>query len=214
MIKTDPGNLDYEIVSGARRQENRWDPTQNGQIVPETKETQRKLFDDAMFKLEHGVKDQKTAADEKPVISKLFKRNDELWKDNFEVNMKMRAAFRKTKKDMKAKEDADNKVLSRASLTGTIKLLPENDEDRKLANLMKYHSSRNAEEKTREKMKNIMEKPALPSSSSTVTRFASIKRSGELGIVRKTSIGVKRKLDQPVVSLVSAYSSSSSSDDN
>ena len=31
-IKTDPANLDYEIVSGARRQERRWDATNNGQV--------------------------------------------------------------------------------------------------------------------------------------------------------------------------------------
>lgn len=213
VIKTDPANLDYEIVSGARRQENRWDPTQNGQIVPETKEVQRKLFDDAMFKLEHGVKDQKNADDGKPVISKLFKRNDELWKDNFEVNMKMRAAFRKTKKDMKAKEDADNRILSRASLIGSVKLLDETDEDRQLASLMKLHSTRNAEERTREKMKKIMEKPALPSSSSSTVTSLNIKKkekhANEIGIAKKSLIGVKRKLDGKPVSLVSAYSSSS-----
>lgn len=208
--------MDYEIISGARRQENRWDPTENGQIVPETKEVQRKLFDDAMFKLEHGVKDQKTAEDDKPVISKLFKRNDELWKDNFEVNMRLRAAFRKSKKDMKAKEDADNKVLARASLPGNLKLLPETEEDRQLASLMKLHSSRNAEEKTREKMKKIMEKPALPTSttSSSVSRLIK-KRAEEVPCqlsVKKFAIGIKRKLEAPT-SLVSAYSSTSSDDD-
>ena len=36
-IKTDPGNMDYVIVEGARRVEQRWDPTQNGQIVPDDK---------------------------------------------------------------------------------------------------------------------------------------------------------------------------------
>lgn len=201
-------------MSGARRQENRWDPTQNGQIVPETKEVQRKLFDDAMYKLEHDVKDKKTAEDEKPQISRLFKRNDDLWKDNFEVNMKLRAAFRNAKKEMKAKEDADNKVLSKASLTGSVKLLPENEEDRQLASLMKFRSTRNAEELTREKMKKILEKPALPSSS-TVTKLSTAKRKSEtvakekptalnLGVV----VGSKRKMEQPV-SLVSAYSSSS-----
>jgi coiled-coil domain-containing protein 130 len=206
-------------VSGARRQENRWDPTQNGQIVPETKETQRKLFDDAMFKLEHGVKDQKSAEDDKPVMSRLFKRNDDLWKDNFEVNMKLRAAFRKTKKDMKAKEDADNKVLLRTSLAGSVKLLPESEEDRQLAGLMKLHSTKNIEEQTREKLKKIMENPMLPSSSSkssTVTsinmkkkRVESGKSIGDLGIVRKSLVGVKRKAEETkTTSLVSSYSSS------
>lgn len=93
-IKTDPGNLDYVIISGASRQENRWDPTQNEQIVPETKETQRKLFDDAMYKLEHGAKDLKTAEDAKPVIGQLYRRNDDVWRDNFEANSRLRAEFR------------------------------------------------------------------------------------------------------------------------
>lgn len=93
-IKTDPANLDYVIVSGARRQENRWDPTQNEQIVPETKEVQKKLFDDPMYKLEHGAKDIKTAEDAKPVLGKLYERNSSVWRDDFEANSRLRADFR------------------------------------------------------------------------------------------------------------------------
>ena len=36
-IKTDPGNLDYVIVSGARRQEKRFEATENGTVVPDEK---------------------------------------------------------------------------------------------------------------------------------------------------------------------------------
>lgn len=43
-------NLDYVIISGARRQERRWDPTENGQVVPDDKQVIHKLADDAMFK--------------------------------------------------------------------------------------------------------------------------------------------------------------------
>lgn len=93
-IKTDPGNFDYVIVSGARRQENRWDPTQNEQIVPEDKEVQKKLFDDPMFKLEHQAKDLQTADDAKPALDKLYERNLDTWKDNYEANCKLRATFR------------------------------------------------------------------------------------------------------------------------
>lgn len=93
-IKTDPGNLDYEIVSGARRQENRWDPTENGQIVADTKEVQRKLFDDPMFKLEHVAGDAKKSDDAKPIIGSLYKRNDDVWRDNYEANCKLRSTFR------------------------------------------------------------------------------------------------------------------------
>lgn len=225
-IKTDPANLDYEIISGARRQENRWDPTQNEQVVPETKETQRRMFDDAMFKLEHGAKDQNTAEDTKPVLSKLYQRNDDVWKDNFEANLKLRAEFRKTKKELKAVEDADNKVLGRASLTG-MKLLPETDEDRYLATLLRLKASKNIEEKSRERMLEIMNKPALP--SSTVTSFGGTRRekllatklqSNTLGIVKKRESGDQEEADpanakkpKTIASLVAAYSSSSSGEE-
>lgn len=94
VIKTDPGNLDYEIVSGARRQENRWDPTENGQIVADTKEAQRKLFDDPMYKLEHVAGDQQKSTDAKPRLAHLYVRNEEVWADNYEANCKLRASFR------------------------------------------------------------------------------------------------------------------------
>ena len=70
-IKTDPANLDYVIVSGARRQERRWDPTKNGQVVPDDKEKIKKLYDDAMFKLEHGEEDSAKNKDAKPRLQKL-----------------------------------------------------------------------------------------------------------------------------------------------
>jgi len=222
-IKTDPANLDYEIISGARRQENRWDPTQNEQIVPETKEVQRRMFDDAMFKLEHGAKDQKTAEDAKPVLSRLYQRNDDVWKDNFEANSKLRSEFRKAKKEFKAAEEADNKIMSRASLAG-IKLLPETQEDRQLASLLRLRASKNIDEKSRERMLEIMNKPALP--SSTVTSFGGLRREKllaeklkpvSLGIVKKRESNgdVERetkKLKAVEPSLVAAYSSSSGSE--
>lgn len=94
VIKTDPGNLDYEIVEGARRQENRWDPTENGQIVADTKEVQRRLVDDPMFKLEHTAGDAKKIADAKPGLERLRCRNADVWDDHYETNAKMRASFR------------------------------------------------------------------------------------------------------------------------
>ncbi|XP_070503473.1 coiled-coil domain-containing protein 130 homolog [Chironomus tepperi] len=218
VIKTDPANLDYTIISGARRQENRWDPTQNEQIVPETKETQRRLFDDAMYKLEHGLKDQKASADAKPAICRLYQRNDDVWKDNFEANLKLRAQFRKSKKEAKAAEDADNKILSRTSLVG-LSLLPENEEDRQLASLLKLHSTKSIQDKSREKFKEIMEKPALPSAT-IVSSFYGMKKEkllsqkpAILGIVKKKEVDQepveKKQKIEPVTSLVAAYSSSS-----
>lgn len=225
-IKTDPGNLDYEIVSGARRQENRWDPTQNEQVVPETKEVQRRMFDDAMYKLEHGAKDTKTAEDAKPILSKLYQRNDDVWKDNFEVNSKLRADFRKTKKELKASEEADIKVLNRTSLLG-IKLLPETDEDRQLASLLQLKASKSITEKSRERMLEVMSKPALP--SATITSFGGVRREKLLAQkLKPTSLGIVKKRESEndlkpakkskpesasTSSLVAAYSSSSSEEE-
>lgn len=227
-IKTDPANLDYEIVSGARRQENRWDPTQNEQVVPETKETQRRMFDDAMFKLEHGAKDQNTAEDTKPILSKLYLRNDDVWKDNFEANSKLRAEFRKTKRELKAAEEADTKVLSRASLTG-IKLLPESEEDCQMASLLRLRAGKTIAEKSRERMLEVMSKPALP--SATITSFGGTRREKLLATrLKPTTLGIVKKRESngqeesteakkskpessSAPSLVAAYSSTSSEEE-
>ncbi|XP_057245203.1 methylthioribose-1-phosphate isomerase-like [Malurus melanocephalus] len=34
-LQTDPGNCDYVIVSGARRKEERWEPGDSGQVLPD-----------------------------------------------------------------------------------------------------------------------------------------------------------------------------------
>nr|XP_018908269.1 PREDICTED: coiled-coil domain-containing protein 130 homolog [Bemisia tabaci]XP_018908270.1 PREDICTED: coiled-coil domain-containing protein 130 homolog [Bemisia tabaci] len=147
-IKTDPGNLDYIIVSGARRQENRWDPKQNEQIVPEDKATSRRLFDDAMFKLEHGVNDTNSAKKAAPALSKLLHRQTKVWKDDFAANQAMRAQFRKSKKQLKAKEILDSNLLAKSSLN--ISLVPEHEDDVKLASLLARKPSKSAIQKRAE----------------------------------------------------------------
>uniref|UniRef100_A0A2M4BT55 Putative c2c2-type zn-finger protein n=1 Tax=Anopheles marajoara TaxID=58244 RepID=A0A2M4BT55_9DIPT len=186
-IKTDPQNLDYVIISGARRQENRWDPTQNEQIVPETKETQRKLFDDAMYKLEHGAKDQKVGEEAKPVLGRLFQRNSSVWRDDFEANSQLRANFRKRKKELKAQEEKDNALLAKSSLA--VALLPESDHDRRMAQLMRLHSSKTIHEKDRERRTAILNRPALPSTSTAKIKALPKLERTSLGIVKRSVEG-------------------------
>ena len=45
------------MLQGARRVEQRWDPSQNGQIVPDDKRVGRKLADDAMYKVIRGLEE-------------------------------------------------------------------------------------------------------------------------------------------------------------
>lgn len=127
-------NLDYIIVSGARRQENRWDPTKNGQVVPEDKETSKKLFDDAMFKLEHTNQDISTSKEQSSTLNRLLMRNESVWQDDFAANQALRRSFRADKKKQKL-EDANKKnLLLKSSLN--IELLPEHPDDVKMASLL------------------------------------------------------------------------------
>ncbi|KAJ8960582.1 hypothetical protein NQ318_013871 [Aromia moschata] len=113
VIRADPANLDYVIQSGARRQENRWDPTQNEQVVPETKETQKRLFDDSMFKLEHGSEDKNSAESSKPKLARLFNRNEDVWADCYTANQKLRAEFRKRNCEVKQTAAQDRALLKK-----------------------------------------------------------------------------------------------------
>lgn len=149
------GNLDYVIVSGARRQENRWNPLENEQVVPETKEVSRKLFDDPMYKLEHGTNDQMSSKTKASHLSSLLGRQDSVWKNDFDANRALREKFRQKKKQLKAIADKDSALLTKSSLD--LKLLPEHKSDIKLAALYRY---KNIKPKLDIKLKN-------PSATST-----------------------------------------------
>lgn len=189
VIKTDPGNLDYEIVEGARRQENRWDPTENGQIVADTKETQRRLFDDPMYKLEHVASDSKKGDDSKPALFKLYERNHYTWDDDYTANSKLRADFRTKKKELKLEADKDNALLLKSSLD--IELLPETDQDARLAAMMKLQSERIVNEKDRKN--EVINRPALPAiraiSNPRCQRLINTK-------LNKANLGIKRKIQE------------------
>lgn len=191
VIKTDPGNLDYEIVSGARRQEGRWDPAENGQIVADTKETQRRLFDDPMYKLEHVANDAKKCDDAKPRLYKLYERNHYVWDDDYMANSKLRAEFRVKKKELKQEAERDQQLLAKSSLD--IELLPETDQDARLAAMMRLHSAKTEAEHEKERRTDLMNRPALP--SSTITSFGGLRSErllkaklsrNDLGIVSAT----------------------------
>lgn len=92
-IQTDPKNLDYEILSGGRRQERRWDPTKNEQVVPEEKGTSQKLASDPMYSLEHQAEDERRRDEMTPVIQQI-QGIQERMKDDFACNQLLRKQFR------------------------------------------------------------------------------------------------------------------------
>ncbi|XP_012152538.1 coiled-coil domain-containing protein 130 homolog [Megachile rotundata] len=135
-IKTDPANLDYIIVSGARRQENRWDPKENEQVVPETKEVSCRLYDDAMYKLEHGIEDKKVAKSRDSSLEGALALNDATWKDDYSSNCALRSAFRTKKKELQNRQGTDQMLLKKSGLN--IDLVNEHEDDIKLAKLLMH----------------------------------------------------------------------------
>ncbi|CAL4085776.1 unnamed protein product [Meganyctiphanes norvegica] len=149
-IKTDPANLDYVIVNGARRQERRWDPTENEQVVPEDKAINRKMAVDSMFKLEHGVSDKEKTKEATYNLQNLEQFQDSRWKNDFAANQVLRNSMRAKRKEEKAQAARD----SVHNLS--VPLLPANDEDAKIAALLQFTQPKSPE-KLREERKAIID---------------------------------------------------------
>ncbi|KAL5235083.1 hypothetical protein ACI65C_002493 [Semiaphis heraclei] len=208
-IKTDPGNLDYVIVSGARRQENRWDPFENEQIVPEDKDTSKRLFDDAMFKLEHGTEDIDKAKKAAPILVKLHDAQDAKWNDDFAANSLLRQQLRTKKQKLAVKEKHDNELKERLSLS--IPLVDEVEEDIKIAKLLSYQTSDSTKTRRKKFIQGLRKTPKLDPNKP--------KKSLNVGIIQSTVTTTKEILpvtstnNCSMASLVSAdYGSTSSSD--
>lgn len=214
-------NLDYTIISGARRQENRWDPTQNQQIVPETNETQKRLFDDSMFKLEHGAEDINTAETEKPRLVKLFARNESTWGDDYTANSKLRQEFRvwyqsntyitttflalvkiyhllkicfiyPQSKSKQLKESAAHDKALLAKSSLSIKLVPELEEDKKTARLLSMKLKPSADVV---KNTDLLRKQILSQSSLPTSSFSLKKEKKAVKLLnsKNSSIGIVMK---------------------
>nr|SVE83904.1 EOG090X0DK6 [Daphnia pulex] len=161
VMKTDPGNLDYVIVSGAKRQERRWDPLDNEQVVPEEKSTSQKLATDAMFKLEHGEKDALKSKNAAPIIDRL-QDHRERWRDDYTTNRILRDQFRTAKKELKARAAVDAALLAKSSLD--IKLLPQSEDDQKIASLLRLNPTQTPEERQQDVRQIIDSRPLFNSS--------------------------------------------------
>ncbi|KAF0292818.1 Coiled-coil domain-containing protein 130 [Amphibalanus amphitrite] len=187
IIKTDPANLDYEVVSGARRQERRFDPGENGTVVPDERAKIQKLATDAMYKLEHGSDDVGKLRDAAPVLEHVERIQDRMW-DDFAANKRLRDKFRAGKKAAAAVAARDADLLRRASLD--LVLSPETDEDRRLAALMKLRDPVGLEERRKRKRAAIGARPALGTVAPRSGGFGTGRAAGTGGGRTAASIGV------------------------
>ncbi|XP_060072311.1 coiled-coil domain-containing protein 130 homolog [Ylistrum balloti] len=163
-IQTDPKNHDYVILNGARRKEQRWDPKDNEQIVPEDKATQKKLATDAMYKLEHGSDDKDAGKSRVMNLGQIEGQRGQ-WKDDYMINKLAREKFRMEKKHIKEAQALDDKLLEKSSLD--IQLVEEDEADVRLAGLLKYTATESFDEKQQQKRKEIEQKPIFQGVSVT-----------------------------------------------
>ncbi|KAM8926206.1 putative splicing factor YJU2B isoform 1-T3 [Lycaon pictus] len=202
-MQTDPANCDYVIVSGAQRKEERWDMADNEQVLTTEHEKKQKLETDAMFRLEHGEADRSTLKKALPTLSHIQEAQS-AWKDDFALNSMLRKRFREKKKAMQEEEERDQALQAKASLA--IPLVPETEDDRRLAALLKFHTLDSYEDKQKLKRSEIISRSWFPSTpgpatssskaGSVLKKLAQNRRSapasspitvGDLGIVRRRS---------------------------
>ncbi|KAI1886651.1 hypothetical protein AGOR_G00198000 [Albula goreensis] len=151
-MQTDPASCDYVIVSGARRKEERWDMAENEQILTTERTEKEKLETDAMYKLDHGGRDKEKLRTALPSLSELQEMQSS-WKDDFQINSALRRKFRDEKKVMAEEEEKDNVVRKRTGLS--IPLLPEKEEDKRLAALLTFQSPDSYDDRQQSKRKEI-----------------------------------------------------------
>ncbi|XP_008298003.1 putative splicing factor YJU2B [Stegastes partitus] len=161
-MQTDPATCDYVIVSGASRKEERWDMAENEQILTTERAEKEKLETDAMFKLDHGGKDKEKLKKALPSLSEIQDYQSG-WKDDFQLNSALRRKFRTEKKVLAEQEEKDNAVRMRTNLS--IPLLPEKEEDKKLAALLTYQTPDSYEDKQHSKRKQISSRSWFNSTS-------------------------------------------------
>jgi len=128
-IQTDPKNTAYVVVSGARKQEQDWDPEENGGFaIHDPGAGPSSSTGDAIASLE-----KTTAAEEnlntvvKPRISMLSDLSERRNLDPYTLSKKLRSTFRETKKaDKRAREEEDS-VRNKFALPAELQLVKEDD---------------------------------------------------------------------------------------
>lgn len=164
-IETDPQNLDYKILSGARRQERRWDPSSNEQIAPGDSDEVKKLALDKMYKLEHEAEDRQKLEQSLPVLNQIANINERM-KDDYSSNQLLRKKFRGEKKEIKDQESKDEQLLKKSSLS--LNLLPESERDTRFAKLLKLQSSQSSEDRRKQVRAQLMSQSLFEKSDDVI----------------------------------------------
>ncbi|TEB27014.1 DUF572-domain-containing protein [Coprinellus micaceus] len=149
-IETDPKNTRYVVTSGARQQEQDWDPEDNGGFAIHGQSLSRaplpltSLLIAATFGSEAPLDplaalEKTTEADRvlnqvaKPRIEALQSVSDHYNADPYAMSSRIRKRFREDKKVEQNKRAADDNVKSKYGLPSTLSLVEDDDEARQEA---------------------------------------------------------------------------------
>ena len=126
-IKTDPEKAEYVIVSGARKRVESFSAKDAETIEFQSLEEKEKLQNDAFYKLEHGIQDEKKLKDSVPILNQIQQLNESQWKDPYTMSQKLRSKFRQEKKIRKEDNDESEALQKKHGLG--LKLLPKSKTD-------------------------------------------------------------------------------------
>ncbi|XP_033636604.1 coiled-coil domain-containing protein 130-like [Asterias rubens] len=169
-METNPMECDYSIVTGATRKNQKWDMAENEQVLTEDRETVKKLAADPMFKLEHGVDDSTKLEKVIPTLHEL-ETTQTSWKNDFDQNRMLRQKFRMEKKEIKSADEKDQALLVKSSLD--IALVPESEEDKKLASLLHYSAVESSDDVQKRKRAEITNRSIFSSKSAQLNSSSS-----------------------------------------
>lgn len=136
----------------------------NEQILTTEHAEKEKLETDPMYKLDHGGKDKEKLKRALPSLSEL-QDHQSGWKNDFQLNSTLRKKFRTEKKVFAELEEKDNAVRMRTNLS--IPLLPEKEEDKRLAALLTFQAPDSYEDQQHHKRREISSRSWFNSSSSS-----------------------------------------------
>ncbi|KAG2172681.1 hypothetical protein INT43_000028, partial [Umbelopsis isabellina] len=135
-IHTNPKDAQYVVMSGARQKLEEWEPEDSEVIRLKDDALVEKMANDAFFKLEHDVQDEKKASETVPILTQLQRLNDSQWSDPYTLSQQLRRKFRDQKKLDKARQEKADHLRDKMSLN--IDLLDENPEDEIKAKLTEF----------------------------------------------------------------------------
>ena len=130
-IHTDPKNAEYQVMAGARKKVEEWQPEAGEVLVTIAPEEAERQAKNPFARLEHEVLDQKRAEAVKPHLSALKEAKDAAYKDDWQTSQRLRSRFRSEKAAHQEAVAVADDIRKRGGFD--LKLLPEREEDIKAA---------------------------------------------------------------------------------